>query len=32
MMDFRFEQDRRDLQERVSRFCDEYCSPSLTAS
>ncbi len=32
MMDFRVEQDRQDLQERVSRFCDEYCSPSLTAS
>ncbi len=31
-MDFRFEQDRQDLQERVSKFCDEYCSASLTAS
>ncbi len=28
-MDFRLEQDRQDLQKRVSGFCTELCPPSV---
>lgn len=30
-MDFRLEQDRQDLQKRVSGFCTEHCPPSVAA-